>query len=386
LNIVKVENFLNTRNSEMHSELSSLLFLQSIPGMGSVLLHRLWRRYGSFATVCEASVSDLQLVSGIGKNLTLAVKQVIPNSFREQAEMLLKAEASVCMISDSERYPFRLLEVPNAPPLLFQMGSASLNSNRVIGIVGTRQATSRGLSFTRQLIEELVPYNPLIVSGLALGIDGAAHAAALECGLKTAAVLGSGLDVCYPPEHEGLQREIGKRGALISELLPGVVPERAYFPMRNRIVAGLCDAIVLIEAADKGGALLTCAHANRYKRPVFALPGRTEDPWSQGPLQLLARQEARIFYKTEHIVDALHWLPERKVELNAAVQSLPLPDEDEAAALVLLQQHGDLHVNDWAEKLGLPVSQMSNLILTLELKSFIVRLPGNRFSTLVKVI
>jgi len=369
----------NQQDKEVHSELTSLMFLQSIPGMGSVLLHRLWRRYGSFGAACRATVADLQLVPGIGKGLAIQIPNGNVATFSAKAAELLLGDSSVLLLSSPEQYPFRLLEIPNAPPLLFKKGLASLNASRVIGIVGTRQATARGLSFTRTLIEEMAPYNPLIVSGLALGIDGAAHKAALECGLQTAAVLGSGLDLHYPPEHRILQEQIAEKGALLSELMPGTRPERAYFPMRNRIVAGLCDAIILIEAADRGGALLTCAHANRYKRPVFALPGRPEDPWSQGPLQLLAKQEAKLFFRAEHISEALRWTREKPSGMASASPALPLLDPEETKALDILHKQGELHLNEWAERLEISVSNLSNLVLSLELNAYIVRLPGNRF-------
>jgi DNA processing protein len=366
------------KSGVMESEdIPFLLALQEISGLGPVLQQRLLKRFGTGVAIAAAKAPEYMLVQGISMRLARQIaerwKRPLPEvpSFRGQ---------SCLLYGQSELYPTRLLSLADAPLLLFTSGVASLNTGFVLGVIGTRRATVRGILHVRRVLTELVPYHPTIVSGLAIGIDTSAHEVSLELGLPTVAVLGHGLGFCYPPENRRVFDKISERGLLVTELNREARPERGYFPMRNRIVAGLCDAILLVEAGLKGGALITVHHAWRYRRPVFAIPGRPEDSLSMGPNRLIADQKAHLLYDSVQIPQRLGRFPVSNQVgcLKESVQEVGLLGEIHA----LLVSNPCISLDALSRLSGKPTAELASVLLEMELNGQVVRLPSNGFRLL----
>ena len=281
--------------------------LTLIPGVGDVLGRKLVTLCGSAEAVFKEPRHLLKKIPRIGDLLA----QAVVNS-----ELLLKAEKEVIFIEryritplyfQDSGYPHRLKHCLDGPLLLFYKGTADLNSNRVVGIVGTRKATEYGKGVTRELIAGLVPQQVLVVSGLAYGIDSCAHRFSLDFGLNTIGVLGHGLDTVYPWLHRSLAEKMLTQGGLITEFLSKTKPDRSNFPRRNRIIAGLCDVIIVVEAGRKGGALITADIANSYNREIFAVPGRTTDEISAGCNKLIRFNKACMVESVNDLAYHLGW-------------------------------------------------------------------------------
>lgn len=279
-------------------------------------------------------------------------------------------------------YPHRLRHCEDGPFILFQKGPLDLNPNRALAVVGTRRSTDYGERHTEKIVEDLRTYNPYIVSGLAFGIDAAAHRAALKNGLKTLAVLAHGLDQVYPALHRKLAQEIlDAGGALISEFPFGSIPDRENFPKRNRIIAGLTDATLVVEAALKGGALITADLANQYNREVFALPGPIDAEFSLGCNVLIKSHKAHLYSQPQDFEYVLAWLP-----VNAAAQQMPLfPDlaPVEQNLVSLLAKDSKAKSVEWLSvNSGLGLPELLSKLLQLELKGLIKALPGKQYRML----
>jgi DNA processing protein len=264
---------------------------------------------------------------------------------------------------------------------LYSKGNADLNNYRVISIVGTRNATDYGKQLCRQLIEELEPYNVLVVSGLALGIDVAAHKECLKVNMPTVGVLGHGLDRMYPSQNRSVADRMLENGGLLSEYPSGTMPDRENFPQRNRIVAGLADATIVIEASVKGGALITAEIANGYNRDVFAFPGRVGDQFSEGCNFLIRNNKAALLTCVADLAYSLGW--EKPDSLAPVTQQYLLPIDlsaDERAIFEIIQQHKmPLAIDDLTIKANMPMSQLAMNLLNMEMQGYIRSLPGKTY-------
>jgi len=277
-------------------------------------------------------------------------------------------------------YPRRLTDCYDSPVFLFYMGVSDLNTDKIIGIVGTRSATDYGKAVTRELIRGLSQDNPLIVSGLAYGIDSQAHRAALEFGLSTIGVLGHGFDRIYPGNNKNLAEKMLSQGGLVTEFFSHTKPDRENFPQRNRIIAGLCDAIVVTEAAEEGGALITADIAHTYNRDVFVVPGRTTDLYSGGCNLLMRHKKADIVRNADDLMFDMGW---RKAEEKKAPQLprlfIPLT-RDEESIVELLGREGEITIDEISRKLGLAVNKTAAALLNLELEDVVRCKPGKLYS------
>ncbi|MCC3158976.1 DNA-processing protein DprA [Hymenobacter sp. 15J16-1T3B] len=364
------------------ASLLSEVALTLLPGIGPLVTRQLIGYLGSAQNVLNAGPNQLLKVPGVGP----ALVNVLRNStaaLRQAEQVLRRAEQDGARLLYYTRpdYPARLRPVPDAPVLLYYQGPAELNNARTLAVVGTRQATDYGREQTEKLIKGVAPYQPLVVSGLAYGIDIVAHRAALQEGLPTVAVMATGLDSIYPHAHRRTaEKMLEQGGGLLTEFTFGTPPDKYNFPARNRIIAGLTDATVVVEAAKKGGALITAELALDYNREVLAVPGRLDQPASEGCNQLIRNQQARIYTGPEDIEQALNW--------DAALQPAAVPaglnpadfTPGEFALLEILQACKEKQIDELSWQAQLPINQVSTLLLGLEFRGVVRALPGKKFA------
>jgi DNA processing protein len=349
-----------------------------IPGIGSILAKKLIEYTGGPEEVFRSSKTLLERIPGIGKTLAGKIAgQQIPDKAQKEIEFISRYKIKSYYYLDDD-YPERLRDCPDAPVILFAKGSADVNHPRILSIVGTRNATGYGLEFCRNLISELADrgYDPLIMSGLAYGIDICAHKTALDKNLPTIAALAHGLSTIYPPEHRHYAEKITARGALVTDFPGHILPERGNFIKRNRLIAGMADATIVIESATKGGALLTAELANSYNREVFALPGRINDKRSQGCNDLIKTHRAALISCTKDIEYILGWTPVENPENIRHPVSCPEAGEEGQTILDLLAENSELTADHISLATGFGASKTSCLLLDLEFKGYICSLPG----------
>ena len=349
-----------------------------IPGIGGVLAKKIIESAGSPKEVFRSSKALLQRIPGIGK--TLAENITDPGILAEaekEIEFISKYKIKALYYLDDD-YPERLKECPDSPVVLFIKGNSDLDNPRVVSIVGTRSASGYGLEFCRNLVSGLSArgHNPLIVSGLAYGIDICAHKAALDNGLPTVAVLAHGLSTIYPSAHRNVAEKISGQGALVTDFGSKTLPERGNFLKRNRIIAGLADATIVIESSIKGGALITADLANSYNRDVFALPGRVTDKRSQGCNNLIKTNKAALIEKVEDIEYIMDWDPPEKPAGKKELLLLKDLTNDEKRILLLLSGNGEMTADQISDETGLGPGQISCLLLNLEFMGYVASYPG----------
>lgn len=367
------------------ASLRSWLLLRTIRGIGDTTYFRLIQAFGSPETILRASRAELMSVGEIGSSLAQAIR-VGPDdeSKREVDAEIRKLEAlgiSVIALSDPD-YPSRLKTIPDPPPLLYVSGALSTVDQPAVAIVGSRKATAAGRVFTEHISRDLAALGFTIVSGLARGVDAAAHRGALAGNGRTVAVLGCGLDRTYPPEHQALRKQVEQSGAVISELPLGSYPHGYHFPRRNRIISGMCLGVLVTEAAPESGSLITARLAAEQGRDVFAVPGFVKNETSRGPNGLI-KQGAKLVEGIEDIVPELLPQLDRQflTQLTARMTSAPTrpePDDREQRVYRCLTWEA-LHIDDLIEESGLPAAEVSGLLLSLELKGLVRQLPAQSF-------
>lgn len=323
--------------------------------------------------------SNLRKIPGFGEFL---IKQIQDSSILKNAEkeitFIEKYKIKYHFFSDAD-YPLRLKQCEDAPVIFYYKGEADWNHGKVLSIVGTRSATEYGKDMCGKLIEGLVErgHNPLIVSGLAYGIDIVAHREALKNNLLTAAVLGHGLQTIYPALHTGVAREISHQGALLTEFSSSTKPDRNNFVRRNRLIAGLSDATIVVESGVKGGALITADIANSYNRDVFAVPGRSGDPYSHGCNYLIKTNRAGLVESAKDLEYALRWDTIKKEPRQKSL-FVETTDEEETV-LNVLRGENELSIDFLCLKSNYPVNKVSGILLNLEFKGLIKSLPGKMY-------
>lgn len=329
--------------------------LTRVPGIGPVSARKL----------ADAYVS--------AKSIFAALKKAPDLTFAESTLRFAEREGIRLLFLTDPEYPRLLRECHDPPTLLYYKGNANLNHPRPLAVVGTRKASPYGLGLAERLVSELAAYDVQIVSGLAFGIDATAHKTAISVGMQTIAVLGCGLDDVYPPQH----RDLAKRCAILSELPLGTHPNAHQFPRRNRIIAGLCSATVVVESAKDGGSMHTAGLAFGYHREVFAYPGKATDDMYGGCHALIQRQQACLITNGADLVAQLGWTPATTSPLTSAA-AIEL-DPGAARILRLLTAHDSLHRDELLRLSGLENSRLAKLLLDLELQSKVAPIPGNRY-------
>ncbi|MFA5046765.1 MAG: DNA-processing protein DprA [Paludibacter sp.] len=352
-----------------------------IKGIGPNLAKNLIAYVGSVEGVFSEKQSSLAKIPGIGEILSreIVAQNVLPRAEKE-IEFIQKNKIKTYYYTDRE-YPFRLKECFDSPLLIYSKGNCDLNNGKFVGIVGTRNATETGKENCKKLISELAAFqqNTIIVSGLAYGVDICAHKAALDAGLPTIGVLGHGLDRIYPAVNRPTAAKMISDGALVTEYLSQTNPDRPNFVQRNRIIAGLCDAIVVVESAVRGGALITAEIANDYNRDVFAFPGRVNDEWSAGCNALIKNNKASLIESANDLCRFMNW--ENKDTIGTqSVQTaifLDLSDEEQEIVSTLRQYSEGMQMNELAVMLAKPASKISSMLLEMEFKGVVKCLPGS---------
>ena len=357
--------------------------LTQIAGVGVALTRNLMQIVGDEEQIFKESAKNLEKIQGISFRLINEIKS---------KEVLRKAEEELAFVSKnnlqllfftSPNYPERLTHCVDAPILLYVKGDSNLNYKKVVSIVGTRNATPQGYEVCKQFVRDLSAKfsNIIVVSGLAYGIDICAHRAALESGVPTAAVLAHGLDRIYPAMHRKTAIDMLDAGALVTEFPSGTQPERFNFVRRNRIVAGLADALVVIESSSKGGSLITAEIANSYYREVFAVPGRVTDAASVGCNNLIATDRAILMQDIKGFIDHMGWDDSVKPQPRQKELFLQLTETEERV-FDALNKVESIHVNMLAIELDVPVSELFFTLLELEMKNVVKTLPGGVYKLL----
>lgn len=360
-------------------ELLHLIALTCVPNIGGVHARTLLRHLGSAPAVFRAKRQELDRIPGIGAVRASAIRGYRDFS-RAEAELRYLEKSGVQAVAEGEAlYPRRLLHCPDAPLLLFLRGNGSLNGGRTISIVGTRTPTAYGRDWLAGFVQDLAPYRPAIVSGLAYGIDTAAHRHALHCGLPTFGVLAHGLDRVYPPANQALAREMTEHGGLLSEYLSGTPPDAQNFPRRNRIVAALSDAVVVVETGERGGSMITADIANGYHREVMALPGRVCDAKSQGCNRLIREHRAHLVGCAEDLVRLLNWDQPARHTRHIQTRLFEALDEREQRILDAATRQQGIHIDELLQQTGSRAGEAAAAILNLEMAGRLEALPGKRY-------
>ncbi|HCR54615.1 MAG TPA: DNA-protecting protein DprA [Cytophagales bacterium] len=359
----------------------ALLALHFVPGIGDFLVRQLVSYCGSAEDVFKLPKSKLIKIPGVGASTISTLKS--SNPFLDAEHEIKKAEKAdtrILFYLDAD-YPQRLKQFDDSPTLLYVKGSVNLNASKTVGIVGTRQATSYGKEMVEKLITELVPHQPLIISGLAYGIDIQAHKLALQKNLSTLGVMGSGMDVIYPSVHKDTAMKMLEHGGLVTENPFGTKPDAHNFPARNRIIAGLSDALIVVEAAEKGGALITAEIANNYNKDVFAIPGAVGQTYSAGCNKLIKVNKAHLLTGIKDIEYIMNWNPSEPITTQGVSQlDLNLFDPDELVVINMLREKKNaMVIDELSRKTSLSPSVLASLLLNLEFKNIVRSLPGKLY-------
>lgn len=348
-----------------------------IPGIGSITAKKLIAYTGSVEAVFSEKKKDLLKIPGIGEMLAeQIVNQKIIDIAEKEVEYVEKFNIQYSFYLDAS-YPVRLKNCEDAPVILFYKGNPDFNKTKVLSIVGTRNATDYGKEMCNQLITDLKQrgHDVLIVSGLAYGVDICAHRAALKSGLQTIAVLAHGFGTLYPGVHRATAKEICEQGALLSDFIHTEMPERNNFIKRNRIVAGLCDATLVVESGIKGGALITADIASSYNRDILAIPGKSTDNYSKGCNWLIKTNKAALVETVEDLEYSLGW-EIKNTQKTTQAQLFVEVSEEEQVLVNILKEHGELPIDIIALHADKPVSKVSALLLNLEFSGLVRSLPG----------
>ena len=352
-------------------------------------LLQLYRKLGSATSVIEHRNDISDIIPDASPRLINALKNIDEPLKRAEVELKYDSEHNIQALAlNDDRYPQRLKNVDDAPIVLFYKGNANLNAQRVINIVGTRQCTVYGQDLIRKFVAELKDLcpNTLIVSGLAYGVDINAHRFALQNGFETIGVLAHGLDTLYPSAHRQTANEMIHQGGLLTEFLTMTNADKINFVRRNRIVAGMSDACILVESAAKGGGLITTEISQSYGRDVFAFPGRVDAEYSQGCNNLIRDNGAGLISNAADFVRAMNWQDDmhRQQALSDGIERNLFPDlsPEEQTVVCLLQQTNDLQLNILSVRTGFPIGKLTSLLFQLEMKGVVKPLAGGMYHLL----
>ncbi|GHT36892.1 DNA processing protein DprA [Bacteroidia bacterium] len=355
--------------------------LTMINGIGDILGRQLLQEFGDAESIFKAKLPQLERIPGIGRILISEIKR---------AEVLLKAEKELsfieknkiaCYFITGKNYPFRLRECPDAPLLLYAKGNLNLQASRIVSIVGTRNMTDYGKELTENFISGLAKAFPdiLVISGLAYGVDIYAHRCALRYKLPTVAVLAHGLDRIYPQLHHKTAIDMLETGGIVSDFPSGTNPDKPNFVKRNRIIAGLSDATIVIESADRGGSLITADIAVSYSRDVYAFPGRITDVRSQGCNRLIRQTKAGLISTAADFISAMCWDVPVASAQPVQKELAFVPDGKGGAVLNIIRERKEIHINELSAEFDTPVHELSEILFDLEMQGFIMARPGSTY-------
>ena len=352
--------------------------LTQISGIGPVTARMLVSYCGGVKAVFEASKKELMQIPGIGPKTAKLVHDYDAMELAEQELEFIEKHEIECIFFTDEKYPQRLRNYDDAPTLLYFKGNANLNHPRIVSVIGTRMASVYGKTICEEIIEELQQYDVMVVSGLAYGIDVTAHKKSVESNIPTVGVLGNGLSNIYPHDHKRIANEMMEAGGVLTEFTHKVQPSREHFPMRNRIVAGMCDALIVVETKRKGGSMITAELANGYNKDVFAVPGRAKDKKYGGCNYLIKNHKAQLIESGKDVASIMRWeeLDESK---NIQKQLFVELNGREQIVIDALKNEDEITIDKLSFTTKFQPSEVSALLLELEFKGLVKPLPGKRY-------
>ena len=362
----------------MNEEQLYLIALTKIPKVGPVLAKNLISYCGGAEAVFAETKANLLKIPSIGP---IFVKNFDAKSVLLEAEKELKfvQRNNIKVLSFLQgEYPKRLSHFESSPIILYYKGSSDLNHFRTVGVVGTRQPTEYGKIMCDRIVEGLLPFNVLLVSGLAFGVDSLAHRKSVELNIPTLGVLGHGLDRIYPAENEVLSKKMMSNGGVLTEFPSNTVPDRENFPMRNRIIAAISDVVIVIESKRKGGSIITAEFANEYNKDVFAVPGRVNDELSEGCNNLIKQNKAHLIESAADIAYIMRW---EDIDAGKVIQKQLFVDldDDETLVVQLIRDNKEIAIDALTYKTGKSPSVVSSILLGLEFKGMVKSLPGKKY-------
>jgi DNA processing protein len=360
----------------MNNDLLYQIALTLVPNIGDVHAKALATLYGNAQSIFKAKKKELEAIEGIGTIRAQSIKNFADfNSIEDEIKFIERYKIAPLFITDKD-YPQRLLNCYDSPVLLFYRGNADLNATKIISVVGTRNNSEYGKSVCEKLITELAEQNILITSGLAFGIDTIAHKAALKNNLQTVGVLAHGLDRIYPSQNKTLAKQMIEQGGLLTDFISNTNPDKQNFPKRNRIVAGICDALIVIESSKKGGSLITAELANGYNKDVFAIPGKTTDTRSEGCNYLIKQNKASLITCAADLIELMSWDAKEKKQKNKQRELFIELTPEERIIVDILQQQENTQIDQLYLKSGLSSSAVAQALLMLEMQNAVMSLPG----------
>ena len=360
------------------TDLQYQIALTLLPGIGDISGKKFVQYFGSAEAIFKETRKSLEKISGMREASIEAIckpKEYLKRA-EEEIDFIEKNAIRPLFFLDAD-YPRRLLQCDDGPMMLYYKGAANLNANRIVAIVGTRNITEYGKENCLQLVEDLKDDNVLIVSGLAYGVDTAAHRAAVKNGIPTVGVMGCGMQQVYPATNKKLANEMLEQGGVLTECMSGTQPDRENFPRRNRIIAGMADAVVVIESAMKGGSLITADLANSYSRDVFAYPGRVMDIYSQGCNYLIRTNRAHLMESVLNLRYVMRWDSEMKNEKQTAL--FREFTDDEKLIMDCFGSSAVVSLDDIIVKSELPTTKIAAILLNLEFDGVLMAMPGKRY-------
>lgn len=364
----------------MSNPLQYQIALTLLPQVGAITAKTLVSYCGSAEAVFRASRRELLKIPGIGPGIASGIATSAALAQAEQEMRFLEQYDVKTLFYTDENYPVRLRQNVDCPALLYFKGSSVdfLRARRIVAVVGTRQPTDYGRAACEELIEGLRAYDVVVVSGLAFGIDITAHRKSTAIGIPNIAVLGHGLSHVYPTQHRSIALKLAENGGLLSEYTHHTGPDREHFPMRNRIIAGLCDALLVVETASAGGSMITAELASQYGRDIFAVPGRMRDPKSAGCNLLIRTQRAKLLERADDLAAGLGWDEagrQRTVQSQLFLDLSPAETE----LIDLIRQRPEIPIDELTHALQRAPGELAALLLGLEFKGVVRTLPGKRY-------
>lgn len=358
----------------------AFLALRFIPGIGDYLVRQLVSYCGSAEAVFKTPRGKLLKIPGVGDATADALLKERP--FKEAEIELAKAEKEnvQLLFFTDKNYPSRLRNIPDAPCILYTKGNINFEIPKAVAIVGTRQATSYGKERVEEIVNALVPHGALVVSGLAYGIDIHAHKQAIRHNLPTLGVMGSGINIIYPASHKETAEKMLEFGGIATENPFGTKPDAHLFPQRNRIIAGLCDALIVVEAAVKGGALITAEIANSYNKDVFAFPGSIGVPFSEGCNNLIKTNKAHLLTSVKDLEYIMNWDAATEAKVKPSISLEEFDESEQVILKILIEKKAAVLIDELSWKSTLPVSQLASVLLGLEFKGAVKSMPGKQYT------
>jgi DNA processing protein len=368
----------------MSEDKIAIMALVRTPGVGSVTIKQLISYCSGAGNVYASDFKKLIKIPGVGEKVARSIQQKIGWAEAEREWSQCERAGIDLVFYTDTNFPKRLKSLYDSPLLLYSVGKFDYNQSLTVGIVGTRQVTDYGKSVTETIVRDLMPYKPLLVSGLAYGVDITAHRACLKAGIPTIGVMASGLDVVYPSAHKRTAQDMQADGGLVTENPLGTKPDFMRFPARNRIIAGLSDVTIVVESARKGGSLITVEYAQNYHRDVYAVPGNLGNPFSEGCNQLIRNNKASLFFSIEEMAKDMQWGVGQENVRNLSDPEKELSfvgfTQEEGQVLAMLKSKGDMQLDELSWHSGIQLGKLANLLLNLEFQGMVRSMPGKKYA------